>query len=86
MVNMTTLGKSRVQETAVVIDLCHVVSKENDLLFFPPSFCSPVSTGKAWRFVACLTPCKHYKHRKVGGLPVSHLQAKATCISWNAQL
>lgn len=46
MVNMTTLGKSRVQETPVVIDLCHVLLKKNDLLFFPPSFCSPISTGK----------------------------------------
>lgn len=36
--------------------------------------------------MACLTPCKQYKHSKVGGLPVFHLQTKATCTSWNTQL
>lgn len=39
---MTTLGKSTVQGCAVVtvVDLSHMVLKENNLPLLPPSFCS----------------------------------------------
>lgn len=84
---MSILRRSMVQGHAVVIALYQMVLEGKKISLSFSFLPSALQAGTACnRFVARLTLRKCCKHRKVGGLPVFHLQTKATYISWNTQL
>ena len=67
------LGKSTVQGASTIVDLSHMVLRENSLPL-SPLILLPSLPGEVWSiFGAYFSPCKHCKHRKVGGLPAFRL-------------